>query len=228
MAHASSQNPLRQASRPSLDTPRSPLSPPPAAPASFPCKLPSSKPPPPPAPSPARFFLSQQFPAFFPTHPCRIIDPGPNFSILPIAQTVPLLPIFAPPPSSASTQNPPSFHQARPAYSSPQFPASCTRSHPRCRIPPRRSPQFAVSAPPAKLLHQFFPLTSTPGHLSPRSAPPILHASAASPPSCTPRRTPRSKFRAPSQTIRVSPIFLVAPFRLSAQTIYPNTITLLV
>src|SRR5690242_8565834 len=52
-------------------------------------------------------------PASSPTHPSPPVDPGPSFSNSRSAPDPRLLPGAARQPSSASTQNPPSFHPER-------------------------------------------------------------------------------------------------------------------
>src|SRR5947207_2031714 len=81
------------------------------------------------------------------------VDPGPNVSIFQNVLVPRLRPAAAPLPSSASTQNPPSFHPERRECLSPLRLASCTLLRRCCRIPPPRSPRCAVSAPPSTIPH---------------------------------------------------------------------------
>src|SRR6266699_3490623 len=83
--------------------------------------------------------------------PSPPVDPDPNFSNCPNALELHLRSAVAPQPSSASRQNPPSFHPARLACLSPPRLVSCTPPRRCCQIPPLRSTRCAASAPPSTI-----------------------------------------------------------------------------
>src|SRR5580692_3367190 len=146
-ARARSQSPPPTAGLPSPDIPPSILSPPLLARATRPRKLLSFENRAPAAPSLFRSVRIPQFPASCPTHLRPRADPSPSLSSSQTAPTRLLPPAAALPPSSKSTQNPPSSRPTHPGCSSPLLRAWCKPQHQYCRSPPPHSPQSAVSAP---------------------------------------------------------------------------------
>src|SRR6266480_3860667 len=94
-------------------------SPLPRARVAHPCKSPSSGNRSRAVPPLVQFARTRQCPAFSPTRLSLRADPNPSFSIFPNAPALRPRSVAAPPPSAASTQNPPSFHLARRACLSP-------------------------------------------------------------------------------------------------------------
>src|ERR1700677_921261 len=216
--HANSQNPPPPAAHSDPDTPPSPHSRHPTAPESHLCKAPSSEIPQPVAPLRAQ---SAQIPpsrASSPQHPRLPIDPDPIPSTCPTAPA-PRPPQFAaPPPSSASTQNPPSSRPALPAYLSPPHFASSTPANRYCRIPPPHSPQSAVSAPRATTHHSRAQSANTPIHPYPSRAAAILPSKSVPPASNTPLRSSRSKSAAPPEITAWSQTPALSAFQITPWT----------
>src|SRR5208282_329812 len=210
-AHARSRSLRPSANYSFRGIPRSILSPPLRAPALHPRKSLSSEIQGPAAPSLFRFAQTPRFPMSCPRHLSPRVDPDP---ILSSSQTAPaclLPPTVSPPPSSKSTQSPPSSHPGHQAYLSPPLHAWCKPPHRYCRIPRPRSPLFVISD-----LH-----LATPGSLSPSEGiPALLYPSlcGATPPSkCslvssnTPPRIRRLESPARQGKAGASPALSVSP-----------------
>src|SRR5437016_3800312 len=162
------------------------------------------------APLPVQSARIPRCPASSPTHLSPPVDPGPNFSNSPNAPVPRLHPTAAPPPSSASTQNPLSFRPARQECLSPPRLASCTPLRRCCRIPPPRSRRCAVSAPLSGTPRLLSRSAGTPTPLCPSRAAKLLPAAGVPAWPSIPSRSFRSEFSARhrtscgSQTLSVS------------------------
>src|SRR6266436_2695966 len=210
-ARARSRNQIPPAAHSFRGTPPSILFPRIPARALRPCKSLSFENHSPVAPSPAQSARILRSPTSFPTRRFPQAGPGSSLAKSPIAPAPRLPPGAVPPPSLMSTQNPPSFHPARRAYSSQRRPASCTPPHRYCRIPPPHSPQSAGSAHPAKALRSPFPSINRPTPLCPSPAASIPAAADAPLAPNIPRRSFLLGFAAPAQTAHASRTLSVSP-----------------
>src|SRR5438552_10814447 len=162
------------------------------------------------APLPVQSARIPRSPASSPTHLSPPVDPGPNVSIFQNALVLRLRPAAAPLPSSASTQNPLSFHPEHPECLSPLRLASCTLLRRCCRIPPPRSRRYGVSAPPSGTPRLLSRSAGTPGLLCLSRAARLLPAAGVPAWPSIPSRSFRSEFSARhrtscgSQTLSVS------------------------
>src|SRR5438477_2352672 len=162
------------------------------------------------APLPVQSVRIPRCPASSPTRPSPPADPGPNVSIFQNALAPRLHPAAAPLPSSASTQNPPSFRPERQECLSLLRLASCTLLRRCCRIPPPRSPRCAVSAPLSGTPRLLSRSAGTPTPLCLSRAARLLLAADVAAWSSIPSRSSHSEFSArhrtscASQTLSVS------------------------